>query len=128
MVVAQRVLEIRIDSADADDGELADLTQRLRSELIEFDVDGVDLARAPGAPDGAKAIDPVALGTLIVHLGSLPQMLGAVSEHARDWLRRQHARAVKLTIDGDTLELTNVSSSEQDRLIEVWVARHAAQN
>jgi hypothetical protein len=32
---------------------------------------------------------------------------------------------VKLTLAGDSLELTGLSSDEQNRLVELWVARHA---
>jgi hypothetical protein len=32
---------------------------------------------------------------------------------------------VKLTLDGDSLEVTGVSSEEQDRLVELWIAREA---
>ena len=75
----------------------------------------------------AKGIDATAVAGLIVHLGSGPAgMLGSVSACVRDWLQRQRARSVKLTLDGDTLEVTGVSSAEQDQLIEMWVGRHTA--
>jgi len=32
---------------------------------------------------------------------------------------------VKLELDGDALELTGVSSRDQQRLIELWIERHA---
>jgi hypothetical protein len=31
---------------------------------------------------------------------------------------------VKITLDGDALEVSGVSSAEQDRLIDLWVSRH----
>src|SRR5215470_9539461 len=39
---------------------------------------------------------------------------------------RNTARSVKLAIGGDALEVSGVSSAEQDRLIDLWVSRHAA--
>jgi hypothetical protein len=33
---------------------------------------------------------------------------------------------VRLVIDGDSLEVTGISSREQERLIETFVARHGS--
>jgi hypothetical protein len=44
----------------------------------------------------------------------------------RQWLRRSPLqRTVKVTIDGDTLELTGASDELQSRVVDDWVARHA---
>jgi hypothetical protein len=32
---------------------------------------------------------------------------------------------VKLQLDGDSLELTGISPSDQRELIDLWIARHA---
>jgi hypothetical protein len=53
-------------------------------------------------------------------------VLAAVIAGIRSWLGRNSARSVKLTLGGDALEVSGVSSAEQDRLIDLWVARHAA--
>lgn len=128
MADARSELQIEIGAcADDDDQELAELTQRLRNELLDLDVEDVTLARSADVAVGAKGIDATAVAGLIVHLGSGPAgMLGSVSACVRDWLQRQRARSVKLTLDGDTLEVTGVSSAEQDQLIEMWVGRHTA--
>jgi hypothetical protein len=44
----------------------------------------------------------------------------------RSWLGHNIARSVKLTLGGDALEVSRVSAAGQDRLIDLWVARHAA--
>jgi hypothetical protein len=106
--------------------ELADLTQRLRDELLELDVDTVEPATGGAAPDGAKGLELLAVGGLIVRFAMKASVLRGVVDATVGWLGRQQARSVKLTLDGDTLELTGVSSDEQQRLIEHWVARHAA--
>jgi hypothetical protein len=105
--------------------ELAELTQRLRDELLELDVDAVEPATGGPAPDGAKGLELLAVGGLIVRFAMKATVLRAVADATVGWLGRQQARSVKLTLDGDTLELTGVSSDEQQRLIELWVARHA---
>jgi hypothetical protein len=46
-----------------------------------------------------------------------------------DWLRRGQGtrRAVRLELNGDTLELSQASAADQDRLIELFVSAHADQ-
>ena len=58
-------------------------------------------------------------------MAASPPVLSSVIDAVRSWLGRNRARGVKLTLDGDTLEVSGVSSAEQDRLIDLWVARHA---
>jgi hypothetical protein len=54
------------------------------------------------------------------------EVLTSIIDGVRAWLQRQSARSVKLTLDGDSLEITGPTSAEQDRLVELWVARHAS--
>jgi hypothetical protein len=55
-----------------------------------------------------------------------PRQLMSVLGLVRDWLRRSPVqRSVKVTIDGDTLELTGASDELQRRVVDDWVARHA---
>ena len=109
----------------ADPEELAELTQRLRGELLDLDVDAVEVPRGGAAPEGAKAAELLALGELIVSFAASAPILQSIVGVTSAWLGRQQARSVKLTLDGDTLELTGVSSEEQSRLTELWIARHA---
>lgn len=111
---------------DHDPEELLGLIQRLRGELLELDVDAVALAGDGEAPDGAKGVEALAFGGLIVQFALNSTVLRSMVDTTAAWLGRQQARSVKLTLDGDTLEVTGVSSDEQSQLIERWVARHAA--
>jgi hypothetical protein len=53
--------------------------------------------------------------------------VGPVSGRRRPVLGpRRASRSVKLTIDGDTLELTNASADDQRWLVESFVARPEA--
>jgi hypothetical protein len=47
----------------------------------------------------------------------------------RDWLRRGQGtgRAVRLELGGDALELSQASAADQERLIEVFIRRHATE-
>lgn len=111
---------------DHDPEELLELTQRLRGELLELDVESVGLGADGEAPAGAKGAELLAFGGLAIQLAALKApILRSVVDATVAWLGRQQARSVKLTLDGDTLEVTGVSSDEQGRLVEQWVARHA---
>ncbi len=110
---------------DTDAEELAALARRLRAELLDLDVDRVEPLTAGEAPEGAKGVELLALGGLVVQFVLQPEVLTSIVDGVRSWLQRQSARSVKLTLDGDSLEVTGVSSQEQDRLVELWIARHA---
>jgi hypothetical protein len=124
---AQWHMAAQLDAGPEQDAEeLAELTQRLRDELLELDVDAVEPATGGAAPEGAKGLELLAVGGLVVRFAMKAPVLRAVVDTIVGWLGRQQARSVRLTLDGDTLELTDVSSDEQQRLIELWVSRHAA--
>jgi hypothetical protein len=111
-------------TADTDAEELAQLTNHLRDELLGLDVDAVYSATGGQAPDSSKGIDLLAAGGLVVRFVLRQDLLQSIIDGVRSWLGRQHARSIKLTLDGDSLELTRVTSAEQDRLVELWVMRH----
>ena len=53
---------------DRDDSELADLTRRLRTRLLDLDVEGVDPVADTLQPEGAKGLETL-IGWLTVRLG-----------------------------------------------------------
>jgi len=112
-------------TADTDAEELALLTNRLRLELLGLDVEAVYWASGGQAPDSSKGVGPLAAAGLVVQFVLRQDLLQSIIDGVRSWLGRQHARSIKLTLDGDSLELTGVTSAEQDRLVELWVTRHA---
>jgi Effector Associated Constant Component 1 len=117
-------LTLRIDDEDADPEELADLTAHLRHELLDLDVEAVESPRLGEPPPGSRAVDLVALGTLVVTFAK-SELLVAVVTAVRAWLVGSQQRSVKVTLDGDMLELTGLSSKDQRRLIDEWLLRHA---
>jgi hypothetical protein len=109
---------------DGDTEEVAQATLQLRRELLELDVDAVEVPLAAGEPPpGSRAVDVGALGALVVSLAD-SQLLTAVVEVVRSWLAGSSRRRIKLELGGDVLELTGVSSREQRRLADEWLARH----
>jgi hypothetical protein len=108
--------------------ELADLAQGLRGELLELDVETVTAASAGAAPEGAKGPELLIFGSLAIKLAALASpTLRSVIGTIEEWLGRAPARSVKLSLDGDTLEVTGVSSDQQSALVEQWIARHAGE-
>ncbi len=122
----QAHLQVEVLGAeDADVDELNNLTQLLRDELLLLDVDAVDAAQKGSAPAGAKGIDLLAIGGLIVRMARSARLLDAVVKTIGLWVERVGTRRVRIELDGDVLEVTGLSSSEQRMLIEAWIARHA---
>ena len=120
----QRVL-VRLEADDEADAEELDLlARRLRVELGELDVDVLSI---PGElPPGAKAVDPVTIGSLMVAFSAAGGVFPGLVETLREWLGRQAGKhKIKVTIDGDTVELERATSAERQQLIDAFVRRHA---
>ena len=125
VTVGRSKLTVEVETpADTDAEELAQLTNRLRAELLGLDVDAVYSVSSGEAPDSSKGIDILAAGGLVVQFVLRQDVLQSIIDGVRSWLGRQHARSIKLTLDGDSLELTRVSTAEQNRLVELWMMRH----
>jgi hypothetical protein len=110
---------------DADAEEVAEATLQLRRELLDLDVEAVELVRGGEPPPGTRAVELAALGALVVTVAQSP-LLGPVVAAVRSWLAGAPQRSVKLELDGDALELTGLSSKEQRRLTDEWLARHTS--
>ena len=110
-------------SDDASPDEIAQATLQLRRELLELDVEKVSVAGGGDPPAGSRGIELAALGALVVtfaRVGVLASVVGAV----QSWLTTSSQRSIKLELDGDSLELTGLPSSEQRRLTDEWLKRH----
>ena len=115
------------DDPDADEQELAELAGQLRRELLDLDVEAVDPAGTGRAPPGTKGFEVLAVGGLIVRIASSMGVLTSVVRTVQSWLSGQRGRRVRIEMDGDSIEVTGISSHDQRRLIDAWIARHAEQ-
>jgi hypothetical protein len=128
MVNKESHLLLKIDSSSADDDaeKLAELTDQLREDIEELDVERVDLIKSKEElPKGAKADDVVTWGSLLVTLVAsnsniLPNLIGAV----QSWLTRHERRKITVEYGTDKLELLGGSSEQQQQLIDDWVSRN----
>ncbi|MFI6302543.1 hypothetical protein ACIBCH_11780 [Amycolatopsis thailandensis] len=114
---------------DGADAERADqLAGYLRRELIERGLSDVKALPAGEAPPGSRGFDAATAGGLLVTLGKSADGLRSVVAAAREWLSRggRVKRTVRLEIDGDVLELSEASLSDQDKLVDLFVSRHSA--
>jgi hypothetical protein len=107
--------------ADADD--LAQVTQRLRAELLELDVDEVEHARSADAPKGAKGAALTAIGSLVVTLA--PIVVPALVTTVQSWLRRNNHLSLTLERGGEKIKLTGHPTQEQQQIIKAWLRRQA---
>lgn len=96
-------LSLRVDAGgDADAEEVAEIAAQLRRELLDLDVEAVEFARTGPAPVGSKAVDVLAVGTLLITVAK-SSGLAAVVGAVQSWLSGRHQRSVKIEIGGDTL-------------------------
>jgi len=111
---------------EADEEELQQLSQRLRHDLLELDVDSVEGIRQDSVPAGSKGAmgGLITLGSLAVSLG--PVALTALLNMLQSWLKRHHDATVNLKMGGDEITVTGSPSKEQQQLIELWLSRHKA--
>lgn len=120
-------LRLVLTEEHAESERLDRLAGFLREELLQLDVDDVTLLRSGAPPPGARALDMVAVGGLIVSFGRSASGLQSVVTAVRRWLTRGGAearRAVRLELDGDVLEISAATAADQDRLIELFIGRH----
>jgi len=119
---AELTLHVQPNS-DEDVEELTKVTTRLRAELLELDVDEVTPVAELTIPNNVKGIGRLA-GALIVHLGTLNGLRSMVNA-VLDWASRTN-RTIEVSIGGDVLKLTGVTSQQQEKVIDSWISRHVS--
>jgi hypothetical protein len=115
-------LMVSVDEGRADSERMEQLTLALRRELLQLDVEDVEPVRTGSAPEGTRAIDVAAVGTLLVTLTSSAAALTGVVNTVRGWLAQgSQGRTVELTIGDKTLKLAGASDEQQDQLIREFL-------
>jgi hypothetical protein len=121
---------VSLSESGADDARLDTLTRQLGGELRQLDVRDVrPVSTGLDAPPGSRGFDVGTVGQLAVALVGTQGLTGLVTA-VLGWLHRgpPAARTVRLEIGGDVLELTDASSEEQDRLVAIFIDKHAAKD
>jgi hypothetical protein len=121
-------LRVLVSEEGADAERVCELAGYLRAELLQLDVANVSAVQGAGPPPGARGgSDVAAAGGLLVAFGQAAEGLRSVIAAIQDWLSRGRdpGRVVRLELAGDVLELSHASEADQERLIELFVSRHA---
>ena len=119
-------LSLHLAEDDADDQRLATLTAYLRTELLRLDVNDVTPLSTRQAPPGTKGSELADIAGLVVTLGQSADSLRSVITAIQAWLPRGigHPRSVTIEIDGDKLELSNATRTDQAQLVDLFINRH----
>jgi hypothetical protein len=121
-------LTLLVDAGtDAEGEEIEQLTEQLRLELLELDVDAVRRPSAGEAPPGAKSVGMAAIGALVVEITHSSTMLAAVIGVVQSWLGNRKGRSIKLELEGDSIEVSGISAGDQRELIAAFIARHSTE-
>jgi hypothetical protein len=115
--VTVRIIGDREDDAE----EITRLARRLRTVLLELDVDDVEPVAAQ-TPGGAKGIGE-ALGWLYVTFGG--ELLKAIADQVVAFALSSR-RTIEIEIDGDKIKLDHATREQQDELYRIWLARHTS--
>jgi hypothetical protein len=101
----------------ADREELDRATRNLRNEIDEAGVESVELSAGQAVPEGAKAADPVAIGSMLISVlsGTLPKLLTVL----HSWVTVSGGRKVKLKVRAGT---TSVDLEIPGRMTEIELA------
>lgn len=110
-----------LPTADSDAEELADLAAELHAELLSEDGTSVAPLPAGEAPEGAKGLGDLA-GWLVAQFGTVDGLRALVAA-VRGFAART-GRTVEVSMGGDHLKVTGVSSRQQEQIIDAWLARH----
>jgi hypothetical protein len=118
------LIELLLDP-DADSAEAETYGRQLRAELAQLDVEAVSPMVLADVAQGAKGAG-VDWASLLVTLSAAGGVVTSVIAVVQDWLARHSAaQSIKMTIDGDTIELGRASVQERGELISTWVRRHS---
>ena len=117
-------LQLQVDASDVlTPDELDRITRRLRSDLLELDVQSIEFSRDARVPTGAKSAEAVALGSLAVAV--LPVAIPKLIEFLRDWLMRGENRTLKLKLQvgGNSAEIEYAPCSVTTNEIEALAGK-----
>ncbi len=116
-------MTITLAEADADAERLQQLSEGVRTELLDLGVDNVRPLRIGEAPLGTRGIDIAAVGAFLVSLGSSAEAINQIVTAMRSWisLGRATPRTVEMTVGDKTLRLSDATLAQQDRIVEEFV-------
>jgi hypothetical protein len=111
-------VRIVADSED-DAADIALLTRRLRSALLDLDVQDVEPVTGE-APAGSKGGLTEVLGWLFVTIGgeAIKVIVDRIADSALNF-----GREIDVTVNGQTLHLKRATREQQERAYQEWLTR-----
>ncbi len=112
-----------LDTQEGDPERAEEDIQYLVDELVQLDALDIERESAGTARPGTRGAGDLGVGLLIALGGSgatLPVLVGLI----RDWLMRRGSGVIRLKIGDDEVELTNASSTTQQRALDEFLRRH----
>jgi hypothetical protein len=114
-------LILQVDEPHSDPEQLDQSLRLLQQELTALDIQQVTFYSSGDRPVGAKGVDPVLVGALLLVLA--PPVLTKILEFLHAWALRREGRVikVKLQTEKDTSIELEIPSSLSEADIKKWV-------
>jgi hypothetical protein len=107
---------------DEDKQEIDSLTRNLRDDLLNLDVEDVHLLYEK-PPHGSKALDGIALGSMVVDFVS-GGAIKEVTQTVQRRIQRNENRSITIEMpDGERIDVKGISGRDQGKIIDAWVMR-----
>lgn len=117
------VLAIEPESS-VDNERLEMMTNRLRDELRELDINSIDHVSTGPPPKDSMAGDMIALGQLFINV--MPIILPSLIDLIRDWIGRNKDAGITIKINDDTMELKGSPTDKEIVVLKAFIERHMA--
>jgi hypothetical protein len=116
MSMAETIMRLEIQAADATADDIDLMTRQLLMELREINIDSAQLAGDEPVPAGAKAVDPVTTGAIVMTV--LPTALPKLVDFIQAWCLRGQGKTVKFKgkVGGERIEFEG-SAEDLQKLI-----------
>ncbi|MEM8860136.1 MAG: hypothetical protein AAGD96_17530 [Chloroflexota bacterium] len=108
-------IKLTIQSDKADIEYVADQVQRLRSELLDGDIENVRQVTRGNLPEGAKSLEPIDWGALSVTIASVGGGVFAFLSLIGSWTQRNQGNEISLTLpNGASLTVKGNIAKRED--------------
>jgi hypothetical protein len=91
---AKLFLELSLDGAE--DAELDELSNQLKAEVSDLNVDSIEPVSLGTAPDGTKSAEYMAIGQMAVTLA--PALIPPLFDLLKSWVERKPSTPVKIKV------------------------------
>jgi hypothetical protein len=91
---AKLFIELSLDGGD--NAELDELSNQLRAEVGDLNVDSIEPVSEGAAPDGTKSADYMAIGQMAVTLA--PALIPPLFDLLKSWVERKPSTPVKIKV------------------------------